>query len=367
MSHCVPTVRFPVFPLANWERALTTFAGEGRRIAALLNGKLPEETSAILSAEGIAPFDFQSIRTDKTCQDWHTPCTHTLALGYAFTALIDANPLLLFVLNGLWLPRAMALLRGEPYTPPADTAEAELDKGDTFWLGRRLPTVPPLQNATPDFSRLSPKAGLEFPRFMQKMAEAAQKLPGRTPDPALHIEKAELPQPAERPIPSFMEKRYEELIAEFDAACAAHLTPEFLVPGQAMIRALCVSSLAPLKGRASHWIAAVVWALETLNYAEPPHAEEEIGGWFRTAAKSVVSRGNTILSVLQAQPHDPRWSFSTQANPWACLVKVNGVLIDLRRLPPEVQQAAVAQGVITEEQFDILMQGSKETRREGEE
>lgn len=352
-SYCVPTVQMPVFPLANWERAFTLFAEQGRRTAALFNGRLPEDAAALFTAESIYPFDLHKLRTHQTCNDWRNPCAHTLAIGYAFTALIDTNPLLMFPLYGLSIGRVMAMLRGEPYQPPEAAAETTVYQGDTFWLGGGLPFVPPLQTINPDFSRLSPKAALEFPRFFQKMSEVAHKF-NTAPPKTIQIEKAALPQTAERPIPAFMERRYDELIAEFDRACAEHLTPEFLAPGREMIRALCVSSLTPMKGRASHWIAAVIWALEQLNYASPPHSDETIGEWFKIAAKSVSSKGSAIMAALQVQPHDPRWSFSPHDSPWTWMVRVNGVLIDARNLPEAVQQEALRQGALTEQQFAAL-------------
>jgi uncharacterized Zn finger protein len=353
-SYCTPTIHFPTFPLENWERALTTFASQGRRIAALLNGKLPEETTALLTAESIYPFENDGLQINHTCNDGRKPCPHALALAYAFTAMLDSNPMLMFPLYGLWIGRVIALLRGEPYAPPAAETEIAPQRGDPFWLGGALPTVPPLQTVNPDFSRLSPKAGQEFPRFFQKMADIAHKFSSKTPETAPRIEKVALPHTAERPLPSFMERRYEELITEFDRACAEHLTPEFLTPGHEMIRALCVSSLTPMKGRPSHWIAAVIWALEQLNYTTPPHSDETIGEWFKVAAKSVSSKGSAIMTALQMQPHDPRWSFTPESSPWMWMVKVDNVLIDARNLPEAMQREALRQGAITEAQFNAL-------------
>jgi hypothetical protein len=246
------------------------------------------------------------------------------------------------------------MLRGEPYVPPEAGSETTIRQGDTFWLGGGLPTVPALQPTNTDFSRLSPKAGLEFPRFFQKMAETAQKLSAIPAEQPPHIEKAGLPQTVARAVPGFMERRYEELIAEFDHACAEHLTPDFLAPGHELIRALCISSLTPMKGRASHWIASVIWALEQLNYTTPPHSDETIGEWFNIAAKSVVSKGSAIMTALQVQPFDPRWSFTPEASPWTWMVKVDGVLIDARNLPEAMQREALRQGALTEAQFDAL-------------
>ena len=58
-----------------------------------------------------------------------------------------------------------------------------------------------------------------------------------------------------------------------------------------------------------------------------------------------------IRKMLKIRPMDPEWSLRSMAeqNPMAWMIKVNGFLIDARRLKPEIQEELL-RGVIAEPQ-----------------
>ena len=64
------------------------------------------------------------------------------------------------------------------------------------------------------------------------------------------------------------------------------------------------------------------------------------------SAGAAKSRG--IMRLFDIVPLDPRWSLQSRLaeNPLAWMVPVNGVIVDMRMMPHELQEQAYALGLI---------------------
>ena len=69
---------------------------------------------------------------------------------------------------------------------------------------------------------------------------------------------------------------------------------------------------------------------------------------FKVSESTVHAKARVIEKTLGIGPLDPKWTLPTLAgsNPLVWMVDVNGLLVDLRDMPREVQEIAFAKGLI---------------------
>jgi hypothetical protein len=60
------------------------------------------------------------------------------------------------------------------------------------------------------------------------------------------------------------------------------------------------------------------------------------------------AKARVIFQALKTHQLDPKWSLPSllDANPLVWMAEVNGILVDLRRMPREVQEIAYGKGLI---------------------
>jgi hypothetical protein len=68
----------------------------------------------------------------------------------------------------------------------------------------------------------------------------------------------------------------------------------------------------------------------------------------KSAKSTVNAKARAIERALGTQPFDPQWTLPSLAekNPLVWMAQVNGLLVDLRDLPREVQEIAFEDGLI---------------------
>jgi hypothetical protein len=69
---------------------------------------------------------------------------------------------------------------------------------------------------------------------------------------------------------------------------------------------------------------------------------------FGVGQSTASAKANNILRTLKAHQLDPKWWLPNllNMNPLVWMIEVNGILIDLRNMPREVQETAYAKGII---------------------
>jgi hypothetical protein len=69
---------------------------------------------------------------------------------------------------------------------------------------------------------------------------------------------------------------------------------------------------------------------------------------FEVGESTVHAKARTIEKALGTQPFDPQWMLPSLAekNPLMWMAEVNGLLVDLRNMPREVQEIAFEDGMI---------------------
>jgi hypothetical protein len=81
----------------------------------------------------------------------------------------------------------------------------------------------------------------------------------------------------------------------------------------------------------------------------PPHiTTAELCAAFRVGESTVHAKARAIEKALGIGPFDPQWMLRSLAdkNPLVWMAEVNGLLVDLRDMPRDIQEIAFAKGLI---------------------
>ena len=118
--------------------------------------------------------------------------------------------------------------------------------------------------------------------------------------------------------------------------------------------ALCRKRPSPLaSGRESTWACAILYALGAVNFlfdrSQTPHLRaDELCQLFGVAASTGANKAKTVRELLGTYQFDPNWSLPSRLgdNPAVWLLQVNGMVMDIRHAPRELQELAFAKGLI---------------------
>jgi uncharacterized Zn finger protein len=95
-----------------WSALLDAVAARSGRVAALLDGEMPEDLVDDARAAGVPLLpEPAELDPECSCPDWGHPCKHAAALCYAVAARIDDDPFVLFALRGRTREEVFTALR----------------------------------------------------------------------------------------------------------------------------------------------------------------------------------------------------------------------------------------------------------------
>jgi hypothetical protein len=155
-------------------------------------------------------------------------------------------------------------------------------------------------------------------------------------------------------VPKGLQSLYEEIVALTDAICADRLGPEYQVIAQRMVAALCRKRPSPLaSGQTRTWAAGVIYVLGRINFltdrsTEPYMSTADLAAFFDVGQSTIQGKGKVIQQALKANRRSVEWMLPSIAadNPLVWMAQVNGLIVDLRHMPREVQEIAFAKGMI---------------------
>jgi hypothetical protein len=151
-----------------------------------------------------------------------------------------------------------------------------------------------------------------------------------------------------------MREKFEAIVAITDAVCAEHLNDEFAQLARQAAAALSRKRPSPLgSGRANSWACGIVYALGFVNFMFDKSQEYYISAADLCAAFGVskgtgYAKSKVVRDTLGMVQADPNWYLPSQMedNPMAWWIMVNGLIVDARHLPREVQEIAYEKGMI---------------------
>ncbi len=155
-------------------------------------------------------------------------------------------------------------------------------------------------------------------------------------------------------VPKAMQAAYDTVTALTDAFCGERLNEEYRDMARSMTAALCRKRPSPLvSGQPKTWACGVVYLLGQINFlsdkaSEPCLTMAEVYTAFGVSQSTASSKARIISDNLKVGMMDPAWTLSSlmDLNPLVWLVSLDGVLVDLREMPRELQVMAHEQGII---------------------
>jgi hypothetical protein len=155
-------------------------------------------------------------------------------------------------------------------------------------------------------------------------------------------------------VPQKMVAVYESILALTDGFCRDHLDDDYRNLAQRMVATLSRLRTSPLtSGKPRTWACAIMYLLGQINFlsdrsTQPYMSMADLCAAFGVGQSTASAKARVISEALKTHQLDPKWSLPNMldANPLVWVAKVNGLLVDLRRMPREVQEIAFDKGMI---------------------
>jgi hypothetical protein len=155
-------------------------------------------------------------------------------------------------------------------------------------------------------------------------------------------------------VPKSMQTKYDAVIALTDAFCRDHLNDEYRDLAQAMTAALGRKRPSPLaSGQPRTWACGIIHVLGQLNFlsdkaSQPYMTMAQVSAAFGVGESTASAKARAISEALHTNRMDPTWMLKSvvDRNPFVWMAEVNGILVDIRQMPREVQVIAYEKGMI---------------------
>ena len=155
-------------------------------------------------------------------------------------------------------------------------------------------------------------------------------------------------------VPKGMLPIFEKIVGLTDDVCNRQLNSEYRDLARAMTVALCRKRPSPLtSGQPRTWAGGIVYVLGRINFlgdrSFPPYmTTADLCDAFGVGESTLHAKARVIEKSLRTRVFDPKWTLPglIASNPFVWMAEVNGLLVDLRTMPREVQEAAFAKGII---------------------
>lgn len=155
-------------------------------------------------------------------------------------------------------------------------------------------------------------------------------------------------------VPVAMQSIYADIAALINSFCQQHLNAEYATLGRQLAAALARKRPSPVsRGKPAIWACAIIYALGTVNFlfdkSQSPHMRaDELCAAFGVSQSSGANKAKQIRDLFGMFQLDPRWCLPSkmETNPMVWMLKVNGLIVDIRYMPREAQEQAYRQGLI---------------------
>lgn len=154
--------------------------------------------------------------------------------------------------------------------------------------------------------------------------------------------------------PEQMKPVFEAVVSLTDEVCKRHLNDEYATLARQAAAALCRKRPSPLShGKANSWACGIVYALGFVNFlfdkSQKPYMNStDLCKAFGLSASTGSAKSKVVRDILKMMQFDPNWCLPSkmEKNPIAWLITVNGLMVDARSMPLEIQEEAFRRGLI---------------------
>jgi len=155
-------------------------------------------------------------------------------------------------------------------------------------------------------------------------------------------------------VPSSVEPAYSAIVNLTDAVCNQYLNSEYAALSRRLAATLARKRPSPIvRGKPEIWACAIIYALGTVNFlfdkSQTPHMRaDELCALFGVSQSSGANKAKLIRDMLKMYQLDPNWCLPSRVdeNPLIWILQVNGMMVDIRHMPREVQEIAYKKGLI---------------------
>jgi hypothetical protein len=155
-------------------------------------------------------------------------------------------------------------------------------------------------------------------------------------------------------VPDSMRSKFAGITTKTDAFCQEYLNDEYMQFVRLAVAALCRKRPTPLlRGSEDSWAAGVVHAIGAANFvfdkSQTPHCKATyIYSFFGVGRNTGQGKSKLIQELLKSRPFSLQWILPSRAdsNPLIWMLEVNGMMVDIRHLPVDVQEIAYQKGLI---------------------
>jgi len=157
-----------------------------------------------------------------------------------------------------------------------------------------------------------------------------------------------------RSVPDSLRPAYAAIVALLDPFCAQHLNEEYAQLCRELAAALARKRPSPLaRGKPEIWACGIVYALGSVNFlfdaSQKPHMRADaLCAAFGVKQSSGSNKARLIRELFDMYQYDPNWCLPSliDENPLVWMLEVNGLMVDVRHMPREVQAVAFRKGLI---------------------
>ncbi len=155
-------------------------------------------------------------------------------------------------------------------------------------------------------------------------------------------------------VPKTMQAKFDSITALTDDFAANHLNDEYAQLIRFATAALCRKRPSPLaSGRDYTWACGITHALGMVNFlfdpSQDPHISAgELYEMFGVSSSTGQAKSKKVRDTLNMSQLDPNWGLPSKmdSNPLIWLLEVDGFIMDIRSAPLELQEVALAKGLI---------------------
>ncbi len=155
-------------------------------------------------------------------------------------------------------------------------------------------------------------------------------------------------------IPRGLRPAVDEIADITDSVCLSVLDEEYADLARRAVAKLARKRPSPLHaGRRATWAAGVVYALGQVNFLSDPASEpcataDQLSEAFGVAKSTMSSKARQVRDLLRIDYFSPEFQRADVAaqNPLVWIIEVNGLAVDARHVPFEIQVEAFQRGLI---------------------
>jgi hypothetical protein len=155
-------------------------------------------------------------------------------------------------------------------------------------------------------------------------------------------------------IPAALRGRVREILAICDHACTQHLDDDYAHVCRQLVGRLARKRPSPLmRGNTQIWAAGAIYAVGQVNFlfdrSQQPHmTADELAAFLGVVKTTMANKAALINKTLNLGIFEPDLTRPAmlEQHPLAWLVEVDGLIVDARMLPFELQDEARRRGLI---------------------